>query len=169
MPMSATTSFVPGPETAREFRDALGCFATGVTVVTAQTASGPIGMTANSFSSLSLTPPLVLWSPAKSSKRYPFFAAATHFAIHVMRQDQAHMAQTFAKSGDCFGQFDWVPNDNGVPVLDACLGVFECTQVASHDAGDHQILIGQVDRAAFRSGSPLVFSRGKYGNFSPLG
>ncbi len=167
--MSANTSFVPGPDTAREFRDALGCFATGVTVITARTASGPIGMTANSFSSLSLTPPLVLWSPAKSSKRYPFFSDAKHFAIHVMRHDLALTAQAFAKSGDCFDQFDWQANDKGVPILSQCLAVFECTRVASHDAGDHQILVGQVEQAGFQSGDPLVFSRGKYGHFSPLG
>lgn len=163
-----TKSFVPGAETAREFRDALGCFATGVTIVTAQTESGPIGMTANSFSSLSLDPPLVLWSPAKTSMRFPHFANAQHFAIHVMHANQKPVAQAFAKQGDCFSQVDWASNAHGVPVLQNCLSVFECRQVALHDAGDHAIIVGQVENATLRSGEPLVFVRGSFGQFSPL-
>lgn len=158
-------SFVPGPETTRDFRDALGCFATGVTIITAQTETGPIGMTANSFSALSLTPPLVLWSPSKTSRRYPFFAAAKHFAIHVVRADQKELAMDFAKEGDCFDKVAWAPNNTGVPVLSDCLCAFECTLEAEHDAGDHAILVGRVENATIHTGRPLVFAKGSYGGF----
>ena len=88
--------FVPGADNHRAFRNALGSFTTGVTVVTAMTSDGPIGMTVNSFASVSLDPPLVLWSPAKSSSRYGAFTGARHFAIHVLGADQDHLVQRVA-------------------------------------------------------------------------
>jgi flavin reductase (DIM6/NTAB) family NADH-FMN oxidoreductase RutF len=93
---------IPTAENARLFRDALGRFATGVTEVTTMGPEGPVGFTANSFSSLSLDPPLVLWSPAKASQRYPFFAAAEHFAIHILGQDQADWPRRFSRQGEGF-------------------------------------------------------------------
>lgn len=162
--MSETT-FAPNPETAREFRDALGCYGTGVTVVTAQTGDGPLGMTANSFASLSLDPPLVLWAPAKSSRRFASFAAAHHFAIHVMGEDQHRLARHFAREGHGFDAFDWALSDAGVPILAGCLARFECHLTATHDAGDHAILVGHVDRAAYRVGKGLIFKQGQYGGF----
>lgn len=162
------TDFIPGPDTARDFRDALGCFGTGVTVVTAQSDLGPLGMTANSFASLSLDPPLVLWAPAKASRRYAAFATADHFTIHIMAEDQHDLAHHFARQGDGFETVDWVPSPTGVPILSGCLARFECHRAALHDAGDHAIIVGHVDRAAFRPGKGLIFKRGQYGGFSGL-
>ena len=161
-------SFIPGPETARAFRDALGCFGTGVTVVTTQGDQGPLGMTANSFASLSLTPPLVLWAPAKSSRRFEGFAKAKHYAIHIMAEDQHDLAHHFAQAGDGFDSFDWSHSADGVPILAGCLARFECHTAAVHDAGDHAIIVGHVDRAAFRPGKGLIFKRGQYGGFAGL-
>lgn len=161
-------SFVPAADTARDFRDALGCFATGVTVITAQSDQGPLGMTANSFASLSLDPPLVLWAPAKSSRRHASFAKAAHFAIHVMAEDQHDLAHHFAKNGDGFDAFDWSLSALDVPILEGCLARFECHLSAMHDAGDHTILVGHVDRATYRPGKGLIFKRGQYGGFAGL-
>ncbi|WP_050929727.1 flavin reductase family protein [Aestuariivita boseongensis] len=163
------TVFTPNADTTRQFRDALGCFGTGVTVVTAQSDQGPLGMTANSFSSVSLDPPLVLWAPAKSSRRYASFAKAQHFAIHVMGEDQDAMARHFARAGDGFDAFDWSRSEAGVPILAGCLARFECHLAALHDAGDHAIIVGHVDRAAFRPGKGLIFKQGQYGGFSEKG
>ena len=163
------TPFIPGPETARQFRDALGCFATGVTVVTAHSDSGPMGMTANSFTSVSLAPPLVLWSPAKSSRRYTAFTQAQHFAIHIMGEDQHSLAQHFAQNGDRFDSVTWAPSPDGVPILSGCLARFECKQTAVHDAGDHSLILGQVLRATHRTGKGLIFKQGQFGGFAGLG
>ncbi|MCK0150780.1 flavin reductase family protein [Marivita sp. S6314] len=161
-----THSFDPSLENARAFRDALGQFATGVTVITCNTSTGPLGITANSFASVSLDPPLVLWSPAKSSTRYPFFMAADHFAIHVMGAEQAAMCSAFARQGDPFDQFDWEVGLNNVPLLNGCLSRFECTKVAEHDGGDHSVVIARVTRASTRPGAPLLFHGGCYGGFA---
>jgi len=165
--MSETVHFVPGAGYERAYRDALGQFATGVTVVTAMTSDGPIGMTANSFASVSLDPPLVLWSPAKSSRRYGAFGAAQRYAIHVLCADQRDMAQSFAASGrDGFARFPWQEGESGAPLLDNCLARFECRAEARHDAGDHVIIIGRVERALLREGPPLLYVRGVYGGLS---
>ncbi len=163
--MSETT-FTPGPETARQFRDALGCYGTGVTVVTTQTDQGPLGMTANSFSSLSLDPPLVLWAPAKASSRFAPFSTAPHFAIHIMGEDQHDLARHFAQTGGGFDAFDWSVSESSVPILAGCLARFECHLAALHDAGDHAIVVGHVDRAACRAGKGLIFKQGQYGGFA---
>lgn len=167
--MPQAQSFVPGLGTTRAFRDALGCFATGVTVVTTMTAQGPLGITVNSFSSLSLDPPLVLWAPAKDSRRYQAFVAAPHFAIHVMAEDQFDLAMSFAKDGTAFDAAGWSPSDEGVPCLENVLARFECRHHAAYDGGDHKIVVGEVLRAAHRPGSPLIFARGAYGGFSAGG
>ncbi|MBV7394907.1 flavin reductase family protein [Mameliella sediminis] len=161
-----TDSFDPSQTDSHAFRDALGRFGTGVTVITCATPTGPLGITANSFSSVSLDPPLVLWSPAKSSSRYPFFMAAQRFAIHVMGAEQFDLCRGFARSGDAFSETDWRTSAQGVPLIDGCLALFECLQVAAHDAGDHSILVGQVERAAARDGAPLLFQGGRYGSFA---
>jgi len=163
--MAARESFVPGPDTQLEFRAALGSFATGVTVVTTQTDTGPIGMTANSFSSVSLDPPLVMWCPSKSSERAPFFLAAHHFAIHVIGADQRDLAAGFARAGDDFGDLDLARNDHGCPLINGCIARFECETQAIHDAGDHSIVVGRVFQAEVNDGAPLVFSRGHFGGF----
>ena len=160
------TDFVPGPDTARAFRDALGCFATGVTIVTCKTEDGPLAIAANSFSSLSLDPPLVLWSPAKSSRRFPPFKAAAHYAIHVLTADQAALCQLFARDGTAFADISWSAGAHGVPLIDGCLARFECTQNAIHDGGDHVIIVGEVTRAETTHAAPLVFSTGSDGRFT---
>lgn len=162
------TSFIPGPDTDRAYRDALGCFGTGVTVVTTQTARGPLAMTANSFTSVSIHPALVLWCPAKSSHRHTSFVTATHFAIHIMAEDQQALAVHFARNGEDFGGIDWKSGENGMPILSGCLARFECAQVNVHDAGDHSIVLGQVVKTAHRPGQGLIFKRGQYGGFAGL-
>jgi flavin reductase (DIM6/NTAB) family NADH-FMN oxidoreductase RutF len=157
---------VPDVANARVFRDALGRFATGVTVVTIQGPDGPMGFTANSFSSLSLDPALVLWSPAKASQRYPFFAAARHYAIHVLGQDQADLPARFSKGGPGFAGLNWQSNVEGVPVLPGAIARFDCAQHATHDGGDHLIIVGQVLRLALEEGEPLVFANGRFGGFT---
>jgi flavin reductase (DIM6/NTAB) family NADH-FMN oxidoreductase RutF len=159
-------SFDPATAESGAFREALGRFATGVTVVTCPTGTGPLGITANSFASVSLDPPLVLWSPAKMSSRYPFYVAAEHFAIHVIGQDQAEVAQAFAKRGDAFDAFDWEEGARSVPLLNGCLSRFECATQAVHDAGDHAIVVARVTRVTTREGDPLIFSAGRYGGFA---
>lgn len=158
--------FTPGPETQRLLRDALGRFATGVTVVTTTGSDGPMAMVANSFASVSLDPALVLWSPAKSSRRYPVFAEARGFAIHVVPEDGKDICHRFARDGCNFNELDWSPGINGVPLIEGTLARFECIRHAVHDGGDHVIIVGQVTAAQLGTGAPLLFSAGQYGRFT---
>jgi len=160
------TRFVPGPDTARAFRDALGCFATGVTVVTIATDEGPLAITANSFASVSLDPPLVLWCAARRSLRHDAFVAADRFAIHVMGAGQQTLAARFARSGHDFSTLDWEPDADGVPILAGCLARFDCRAEARHPGGDHTILLGRVLSAMHRPGQGLIYKRGQFGGFS---
>ena len=159
------TRFAPGPDTSRKFRDALGRFATGVTVITCKSGLGPLGITANSFASVSLEPPLVLWSPAKSSRRFDAFVDATDFAIHILRDDQTELCDRFSTEGLDFEGLNWTTNDTDVPLIEDVLARFECTRHAVHEGGDHAIVVGRVMRAAFSDGNPMVFSKGRYGAF----
>jgi flavin reductase (DIM6/NTAB) family NADH-FMN oxidoreductase RutF len=154
-------SFDPTQD-ARAFRDALGAYATGVTVVTVPSEDGPIGITANSFASVSLDPPLVLWSPAKSSKRFKYFKGTKHFAIHVLDGHQQQLCNSFTKDKSAFDGLDIVEGENSVPLIEGCLARFECTLHAEHDAGDHTIIIGHVIRAQSRDGLPLLFQSGRF-------
>ncbi|WP_093029714.1 flavin reductase family protein [Ruegeria marina] len=162
------TSFIPGPETIRAFRDALGCFGTGVTVITTFSNKGPAAITANSFASVSLEPALVLWCLANASNRYETFANARHYAIHVMAEDQHELAQGFARDGLDFSHADWTIGLNGIPTLRRALARFDCRLAARHPAGDHQILVGEVLSATHRPGKGLMFKRGQYGGFTDL-
>jgi flavin reductase (DIM6/NTAB) family NADH-FMN oxidoreductase RutF/2-polyprenyl-6-methoxyphenol hydroxylase-like FAD-dependent oxidoreductase len=148
----------------RELRRALGQYATGVTIVT---CLGPgeeqVGMTANSFTSVSLDPPLVLWCPAKSASSTPSFTAASHFAVNILGADQHHLSRRFATPAD--DKFDGVPARaglSGAPLLDGTVATFECRTVAVHDAGDHLIMLGEVERFDTPGGPPLVFHSGLY-------
>jgi flavin reductase (DIM6/NTAB) family NADH-FMN oxidoreductase RutF len=161
-----THSFEPAQDNSRAFRDALGRFGTGVTIITCDAGDGPLGITANSFASVSLDPPLVLWSPAKSSSRYPFFMAADHFAIHVVGADQVSLCTAFARNGNAFEGSDWESGDHNVPLLNGCLSRFECTKVAEHDGGDHSIVVARVRRVTTQDGDPLLFFGGRYGGFA---
>lgn len=160
------TAFVPGPETARSFRDALGRFTTGVTVITTTGPKGPVGLTANSFAALSLDPPLVLWSPARASRRFDAFAKATAFTIHVLAEDQRELCRHFTQPDDHFQGLHMELSPEGAPVIPGTLARFECLTHATHEGGDHVIVVGRVLRAAFREGAPLVFSAGRYGGFT---
>ncbi|MFK7902273.1 MAG: flavin reductase family protein [Nitratireductor sp.] len=156
----------PVIENQRQFRNALGQFATGVTIITANTENGPVGMTVNSFASVSLDPALILWSVSKTSGRYEIFKNAKNFATHVLHEDQAELALAFAKNPKVFDDCDWRYGDNNVPIISNTLARFECVQEATHEGGDHTIIIGKVERFSQREGSPLIFSAGKFGSFN---
>ena len=159
------TEFQPGSDT-RALRDALGRFATGVTVVTCATSAGPVGITANSFSSVALDPALVLWSIARTSTRFATFSAAQAFAIHVLSEEERDLAARFTRGGAGFDGLDWTPGPDGAPVISGTLARFDCRLHAAHDGGDHVILVGQVARASLRDGTPLLFSQGQFGRFA---
>jgi len=162
MPLSR---FTPGPDNTRALRNALGRFPTGVTVVTVRGEDGPMGITVNSFASVSLDPPLLLWCPGKASSRFDTFAGAERFAIHVLGQDHLDLAQGFARRADAFEGLALEDCPHGVPLLSDCLARFECRTVQRHDAGDHMIVVGHVENAALRDGEALVFSEGLFGRF----
>ena len=149
----------------RTLRDALGCFATGVTVVTCLDEAGrPVGLTANSFTSLSLDPPLLLVCVAKASASAVPLTRAAHFAVNVLQTLQQPASITFSTRGeDRFGQTEWSTGEHGAPVLMESLSVFECRRSAVHDGGDHHILVGEVVKASFEPGlDPLLYFRGSY-------
>tara|TARA_R110000787_G_scaffold19617_11_gene58718 strand:+ start:200 stop:712 length:513 start_codon:yes stop_codon:yes gene_type:complete len=162
-------SFVPDPARTTDLRRALGQFGTGVALITAQTEDGPLGMTANSFSSVSLDPPLVLWSAARSSKRHDAFAHAAAFCIHVLSAQQMGMAKHFASQGHDFSTYPWEVGPNGAPTLHGCLATFHCDTYAVHPAGDHSIILGQITSAAIQpvESDGLLFKRGQFGRFTP--
>lgn len=160
----AASEFRSGSD-ARTLRDAMGCFATGITVVTSQSADGtPIGLTANSFTSVSLDPPLLLVCIAKNAGTAPFLRDAEHFAVNVLQTSQQPASNRFAGTNeDRFAATAWTPGETGMPLLDGSLGSFECRSHAVHDGGDHFILIGEVLRAQFEPRrDPLLYFRGKY-------
>jgi flavin reductase (DIM6/NTAB) family NADH-FMN oxidoreductase RutF len=147
----------------RDLRDALGRFATGVTVVTTMTARGPLGITANSFASVSMHPPLVLWSPARKSRRFPAFEAASHFAVHVLADGQRALAERFSGPGEGFAGVDYEEGHGAVPLLPGCAARFECRHAAGYDGGDHLIVVGEVLRLRQADLAPLLYYRGRYG------
>ncbi len=148
----------------RAFRDALGHFATGVTIVTTRDAEGePVGVTVNSFASVSLEPPLVLWSLAKKSWSLPAFQQAGHYAVHVLASDQQALSDRFARaSTDKFGGLDVVEGEGGAPLLAGCAAVFECSVEHRYEGGDHLILVGRVLNFSSAEQAPLLFHRGRY-------
>ena len=149
----------------RTLRDALGCFATGVTVVTCfDRNNDPIGLTANSFTALSLDPPLLLVCVAKAAASAEPLASAHSFAVNVLQTSQRPASITFSTRGeDRFGQTEWSVGEHGAPVLMESLSVFECRRHAIHDGGDHFILVGEVIKASFEPGlDPLLYFRGSY-------
>ena len=157
-------SFDPSAD-ANSFRGALGAFVTGVTVVTTDSPEGPVAIVANSFASVSLDPPLVLWSPAKASHRFEHFAGSRRFAIHVLGADQRDICAAVLKSKTSVAQMDTTASHCGMPLINGALATFECNLEATHDGGDHMIVIGRVTKAHHRPGDPLVFHGGKYGSF----
>ncbi len=160
----ATREYRTGSD-PRTLRDALGCFATGVTVVTCLDGDGePVGLTANSFTSLSLDPPLLLVCVAKEAASAAPLADAAHFAVNVLQTGQQPASITFStRVENRFGCTEWSVGEHGAPVLMESLSVFECRRHAVHDGGDHFILVGEVVKASFESGlDPLLYFRGRY-------
>lgn len=149
---------------ARTLRDALGCFSTGVTIVTAMSPEGPVGLTANSFTSLSLDPPLLLVCIANSAGSAATMHSAEHFAVNILQIGQQPVSNRFAGKGqDRFAETNWRTGEMGAPVIRESLSTFECTREALHDGGDHFILVGRVHKATFDpTRDPLLYFRGKY-------
>jgi flavin reductase (DIM6/NTAB) family NADH-FMN oxidoreductase RutF len=160
---SEMKSFEPGENSDQVFRAALSRYGTGVTIVTTMTPLGPVGITANSFSSVSLDPPLVLWSVSLGSKRYSDFAQAEDLAIHILAHDQDTLCWAFSKSKAAFDQADWEMSDHGTPMINGCLARFECKKYATYDGGDHAIIVSRVTRISSRDGQPLLFFGGNIG------
>jgi len=149
----------------RTLRDALGCFATGVTVVTCLGEDEePAGLTVNSFTSVSLDPPLLLVCLAKRAASAPLLIRASHFAVNVLQTGQKPASIRFStRDEDRFGATPWSCGEAGAPILKDSLGVFECERFGVHDGGDHHILVGQVVKASFDTSlDPLLYFRGKY-------
>jgi len=149
---------------AREFRDALSSFATGVTVVTCLDANGePVGATASSFNSVSMDPPLILWSITKTAYSADAFINAKYFVVNVLGAEQTDMSNKFARSGtDKFADVAVEEGIGGVPILPGTITCFECEAWATYDGGDHEIIVGQVKAMRSTAGSGLVFYRGAY-------
>jgi 3-hydroxy-9,10-secoandrosta-1,3,5(10)-triene-9,17-dione monooxygenase reductase component len=150
---------------ARHFRDVLGRFCTGVTVVTSRSNGTPVGMTCQSFSSVSLSPPLVLFCPAKTSRAWPLMQRAGYFCVNLLAEGRHDLSDRMATKGeDKFDGVAWVPSDHtGAPLLQGILGYVDCTIHAVHEAGDHYVVIGKVQDLGFGDAEePLLFFRGKY-------
>ncbi|MCX8954014.1 MULTISPECIES: flavin reductase family protein [unclassified Ruegeria] len=161
-----THTFVPTKDDTRTLRDAFGRFATGVTIVTCDSGDGPICITANSFSSLSLDPPLIMWAGDRNSRRFPYFRAAPHFTVHVLSSAQAELCFGCSKDAHALRDIRHERCANGTPLLSDCLARFECEQHAYHDAGDHVIVVGKVLKASMSDGDALTFYAGKMGQFA---
>lgn len=153
----------------RTFRNTLGLFVTGVTIITCRDQdAAPVGITANSFNSVSLDPPLVLWSVGNQARSLAAFDAARHFAVHILRDDQASLSQRFATSGtDKFTDLPIETGQGGVPLLSDCAARLECTLHAKHPAGDHVLFIAEVNHlTSDPDAMPLVYHGGRYAELS---
>ena len=155
------------PIDPRDFRSALGTYATGVTIITAAGADGkPYGLTCNSFASVSLNPPLVLWSLVLYSSSLSVFQNASHFAVNVLGASQQALANKFSKSSeDKFVGVDWTSGIGNAPLLMECVANFQCRAVNRYYGGDHVIFLGAVEAYAYNRNEPLLFARGGYGRF----
>jgi flavin reductase (DIM6/NTAB) family NADH-FMN oxidoreductase RutF len=166
--MPTAMSFTP-----REFRDALGLFPTGVAIVTTVDAQGqPAGITVNSFTSVSLDPPLILVSIARTSRSFDLFNTVDHFAVNLLREEQRHVSSAFASAtADRFGVVKHSPGHGNAPLIDAHLVAFECETYARYDGGDHVLLIGKVLRLNHDPSlppKPLLYYRGQYRELSEV-
>ena len=161
-----TPSFTP-----TDFRTALGMFATGVTIVTARDADGQrVGLTANSFASVSLSPPLVLWSLSRRAGTVPAFSSGSHYAINILGADQRALAQRFAsREPDRFDGLALREGAGGAPIIEGAVAVFECFNRSRYEEGDHIIFVGEVERCERRAdASPLIFHGGRFFTELPL-
>lgn len=152
----------------RDFRNALGAYATGVTVITACVNGNLAGLTCNSFASVSLNPPLVLWSLVSFSPSISIFRSASHFSVNVLGQVQCDLASRFATPAeDKFAGVNWMPGLGGAPILPEAVATFQCRAVDRYYGGDHVIFLGAVEAYAYNQSESLLFSRGKFGYFVP--
>ena len=154
----------------RELRNALGSFATGVTIITTRDRDGkPHGMTANSFSSVSLNPPLVLWSSSLYAQSLPAFQESPHFCVNILAYDQIELSNKFAtQADDKFVDVDHIIPESDAPVIVGSAAHFECRNEFRHYGGDHIIFIGHVERFAYTDKPTLLFCRGKYMRGEPI-
>jgi 3-hydroxy-9,10-secoandrosta-1,3,5(10)-triene-9,17-dione monooxygenase reductase component len=154
---------------ARQFRDVVGHYASGIAVVTAYAEGRPVGLTCQTFSSVSLEPPLVSFLPARTSRSWPLMRRAGAFCVNVLASDQQAIAEVFASKGaDKFAGVAWRPGRTGAPIIDGALAYIDCTVYAVHEAGDHNIVVGQVqDLAVLRDTDPLVYHRGGFTTTHP--
>lgn len=154
----------------KAFRNALGAYATGITVITASSEKGhPVGLTANSFTSVSLDPPLVLWCLANSAESYNDFVKADYFSVHVLHKAQQSVSEIFAtRNGKKFDEVPWKKGDEGTPVLNEFLECFHCRKEQLYEGGDHVILLGEVVRLETRNeDAPLLYHQGQYNFLAP--
>ena len=169
--MSPARQALPPDFSPRDFRAALGMFATGVTIVTARTASGELaGLTASSFNSVSLDPPLVLWSLGRAAGSMAAFSNGQHYAINVLATDQQALAERFAaRDVDRWQGVDFVEGVSGAPLLTGCVATFECFNRSQYTEGDHVIFVGEVERCTRNSSaSPLLYHGGRFYTEHPL-
>lgn len=151
------------------YREVCGYYATGVTIVTAAPDGKPVGLAANSFTSVSLDPPLVLFCPGRQSSSWPRIAEAGVFCVNVLAEDQEHVSRVFAGRGeDKFAGIGWRASGTGSPMLHDALAWIDCEVQSVHEAGDHWIVVGAVkEMEVGRRGLPLLFYRGGYGRYEP--
>ncbi|MDP2065334.1 MAG: flavin reductase family protein [Burkholderiaceae bacterium] len=172
MPPRATVPrALPPSFSQQEFRTALGTFATGVTIVTARSDRGDlIGLTANSFNSVSLDPPLVLWSLARAAGSMPVLSAGSHYAINILAADQKALAERFATKGaERWSGVTFTQGQSGAPILAGAMASFECFNRSQYEEGDHVIFVGEVERCHHRpDASPLLFHGGRFYTEHPL-
>ena len=154
----------PSPLAQRRFRDAMAQFATGVTIVTARAPDESfVGFTANSFNSVSLDPPLVIWSLARRSRSLAAFEGAERYAVNVLAHDQIELARRFSKPhADRFAGVDFRRGEAGAPLIEGCVAWLECRHHALHPAGDHMLFVGEVEACAYRAAAPLLWHGGRY-------
>ncbi len=166
----APSAVLPG-FSAREFRAALGMFATGVTIVTTRLEDGtPLGMTVNSFNSVSLDPPLVLWSLSRNASALAAFHGCSHYAVNVLGVAQQALAERFAsRVQDRWGGVDNAPGAGGAPLLAGAVATFECVNRSRYEEGDHVIFVGEVLRCTHQpDAAPLLFHGGRFYTEHPL-
>lgn len=155
------------PPDEASYRTVLGHFATGVTIITALSDGEPIGVSANSFTSVSLSPPLVLFCASKNSTTWPKIEATGTFTVNILNEHQEDVCRVFATRGaDRFSRIGWRPSANGSPILHDALAYIDCTIHDQHEGGDHLIVVGLVhELGVLNDEGPLIFYRGGYGKF----
>ena len=169
--MNPTPLALPPSFSNTDFRAALGTFATGVTVITARDENGArVGLTANSFNSVSLAPPLVLWSLSRNASTMPAFSRGSHYAINILASDQRHIAERFAsKDIDRFADIALREGACGAPIIEGALAVFECFNRSQYAEGDHIIFVGEVEHCQRRDDvQPLIYHGGRFFTELPI-